>query len=85
MGVNDFKNKDLKQIYVLALEVAKNLNHVKGIKKLVLDLSPGEPSEAQLIMGLLQAMNESTGNLNPENSGVKGVLKAIRKSESKNI
>ena len=85
MTINDFKNKDLKQIYALALEVAKNLNHVKGIKKMVLDLSPGEPSEAQLIMSLLQAINESTGNLNPENSGVRGTIKAIRKSEANQL
>ena len=85
MTINDFKNKDLKQIYALTLEVAKNLNHVKGIKKMVLDLSPGEPSEAQLIMGLLQAINESTGNLNPENSGVRGTIKAIRKSEANQL
>ena len=28
---------DIKQIYELALEVAKNLNHVPGIKKMELD------------------------------------------------
>ena len=84
MEINDFKSKDLKQIYSLALEVAKNLNHVKGIKKMVLDLSPAEPTEAQLIINLLQAINESTGNLNPENKGVKGVLKAIKKSNQNN-
>jgi hypothetical protein len=84
MEINDFKNRDLKQIYALALEVAKNLNHVKGIKKMVLDLSPAEPTEAQLIISLLQAINESTGNLNPENKGVAGVLKAIKKSNQNN-
>ena len=84
MEVNDFKSKDLKQIYALALEVAKNLNHVKGIKKMVLDLSPAEPTEAQMIINLLQAINESTGNLNPENKGVRGVLKAIKKSNQNN-
>ena len=84
MEINDFKSKDLKQIYSLALEVAKNLNHVKGIKKMVLDLSPAEPTEAQLIINLLQAINESTGNLNPENKGVRGVLKAIKKSNQNN-
>ena len=84
MEINDFKSKDLKQIYSLALEVAKNLNHVKGIKKMVLDLSPAEPTEAQMIINLLQAINESTGNLNPENKGVAGVLKAIKKSNQNN-
>jgi len=82
MEVNDFKNRDLKQIYALVLEVSKNLNHVKGIKKMVLDLSPGQPTEAQLIINLLQAINESTGNLNPENKGVSGTIKAIKKAEA---
>ena len=84
MEVNDFKNKDLKQIYALVLELTKNLNHVKGMKKVSLDLSPAEPTEAQLIINLLTALNEATGNLNPANSGVRGVLKAIKKSNELN-
>ena len=83
MEIKDFKDSSLKQAYSLALEIAKNLNNVKGIKKMELDLSPAEPSEVQLIINLLQSMFEATANLSEENKGVSGVLKAIRRSESK--
>ena len=43
--------------------INKNLNNVKGIKKMELDLSPAEPSEVQLIINLLQSMFEATANL----------------------
>tara|TARA_B110000046_G_C12716230_1_gene282672 strand:- start:182 stop:427 length:246 start_codon:yes stop_codon:yes gene_type:complete len=76
---------DIKQIYELALEVAKNLNHVPGIKKMELDLSPAEPTDAQLVIQLLQSMFEATANLRESNKGVRGTIKAIRRSEANQL